>query len=123
MNQNPYAPPQAAVADAPEGHVIERPSQVGLVIKLAVINYLLGIVCITFSWSYYKNLQSLGSLIGGQVVTIALGVWLYYKIYQGRNWARIVLLVLTIIGLLFLPLTLPLIKAAPLFVKLQTVVG
>jgi hypothetical protein len=123
MNQNPYAPPQAPVADAHEEHAIERPSQVVLAIKLAVISYLLGLVSIALSWSYYKNLQSPASLFGGQVFAVALITWLYSKIYQGRNWARIVLLVFTIIGLLFVPLSLPLMKTAPLIVKLQTVVG
>ena len=38
------------------------------------------------------------------VITIAIVVWLYLKISSGRNWARILFTILTIIGV---PLSIP----------------
>jgi len=125
MKENPYAPPKAAVDDVvavePE---MQRPREIMLVIQVAVIGYLLGIIVMVISWDYYAKLQSITSAILGQVVSIAIFCWIYYKIYQGRNWARITLLVFTIIGLLGLIISFSTVAVTlPTLPKVQMVVG
>ena len=126
MNDNPYAPPKALVADTvPTQAPMARPKQVVTAIWLAVIGYGLGLIVIFLSWDYYSRLQSLGVFIGSQLFSLILMLWIYYKVYVGRNWARIVLLVLSILGALAVAnrAVMDLLAAAPPIVKVQMFVG
>jgi hypothetical protein len=117
MERNPYAPPVSHVADPTENRG-ERPKEVHQAIRLLWIGFVLGIVGI-FLQPMKTNApaQWIGILIGG---AIAFGIWAWVivKIANGRNWARILFIVLAIIGLVFsafsLPFTLPIYKARPL---------
>ena len=124
MSGNPYAPPKAEV-EVPERNeaTAERPRQIVWVVQLATFNYVLGLVSIAIAWDYFSRLQSLAPTILSQSFTLAILFWLYYKIYQGRNWARIVWLVLSLLGFAMLPFTYKLLGAMPGVMKLQMFIG
>ena len=99
MSDNPYAPPKTPVVDSDPALVpMERPNEIMAAIWLAFINYGLGVVVVLLSWDYYSKLQTLGGFLGSQAFSLAILCWLYYKIYVGRNWARMVVLVFMAIG-------------------------
>ena len=126
MSDNPYAPPKALVDDpALSQPTMDRPSQVMTAIWLAAIGYGLGLIVIFVSWDYYSKLQSVGAFIIGQTISLLIMVWIYYKIYLGRNWARIVLLVFAILGGLMIlnKAVMDLLAAAPAIAKVQMYVG
>ena len=126
MTDNPYAPPNSHVEDIalPQAHM-ERPRQVVTAILLALVNYVLGLVVIIASWSYYSTLQSIGSAISQQLFSLVLFVWINYKIYLGRNWARVTLLVFNALGFLMAlsSAVRSLLMTLPTIAKLQMVVG
>ena len=100
MNENPYAAPKAHVTDvesAPADRA--RPPQIKLVIQLAVANYLLALAVAIFNWQFYAQRTGIIGFVVSQALGLAIGIWFYYKIWQGRNWARIVLLVFSVIGM------------------------
>ena len=126
MRDDRYAPPVAVVADVlPAQPAIERPRQIVLAVQLAAIGYVLGLAVLVVAWDYYSKLQPNGAVLFNQVFALAISVWLYGKVYAGRNWARIVLLVLAIVGMAFTfnQTFVTLLKAAPLIAKVQMVVG
>ncbi len=91
MSDNPYAPPKSLVVDAePEQTLMARPTQITTAIWLAAISYGMGLVVVLFSWDYYSRLQTMGAFLGSQLFSLLILIWIYYKIYVGRNWARIV---------------------------------
>jgi len=102
-----------------------RPKQIMAAIWLAVIGYALGLIVIFVSWDYYSSLQSMGAFIGGQLVSLMLMIWIYYKVYVGRNWARIVLLVFSILGALAMAnrVVMDVLATAPTIAKVQMFVG
>jgi len=63
------------------------------------ISIALGPVVLVLDWKYLVSMTPASSLIITEVIVIALGAWLTYKMARGRNWSRIAILVLTILGL------------------------
>jgi hypothetical protein len=102
MNENPYAPPKAVVSDVAEDERQRtRPPQIALVVKLAAGAYALSLLAVMLTWSsFYSKLGSLSYVILNQVVSVAVLIWLYYNVWLGRNWARILILVFTVLGAL-----------------------
>jgi hypothetical protein len=99
MSDNPYAPPKSNVEDAVSPQTpMARPSQIVTAIWLAMIGYALGMIVIFLEWDYYSKLQTIGAFVWSQMFSLSLLIWIYYKIYVGRNWARITLLVLSVFG-------------------------
>ena len=126
MSHNPYSPPTSKVDDVSlVREPISRPAQIVLAIRLAAIGYVLGLISIAISWDYFSRLQSIGSLIWNQLFSLALLVWIYYKIYVGRNWARITLLVLFVLGaaVMLSRVVMDVLIAAPTLEKVQMAVG
>jgi uncharacterized membrane protein YfhO len=124
MSDNPYAPPKSEVEVATQDERIgARPREIVRVVQLAAFNYALGLVSIAMAWEYFARLQSLTSALIGQAFTLAILFWLYYKIFQGRNWARIVWLVLSLLGLAMMPMTYKMLGAAPGVIKVQMLIG
>ena len=126
MSNNPYAPPNSRVEDVQVTSLPRtRPPQILLAIRLAAIGYVLGLVSIVLSWDYYSTLQSTAALVGNQLFTAAIMFWIYYKIYVGRNWARIVLLVFSVIGtaMMFSSMVMNVLLAAPMIAKVQMAIG
>src|SRR5882724_7328880 len=102
MGDNRYAPPGAPVYDVPPPRQVSpRPREVVLAVQLAAGGYLLGSAVIVMTWDFYSRLQSPSALIWSQALSLIILVWLYTKIYAGRNWARVTLLVLSLFGTLF----------------------
>lgn len=101
MTGNPYAPPKARVEDVlPLQAERSRPRQIVTAVQLAAMNYVLGIATIPLTWDYMSKFGSPAYIIANQVFSLALLVWLYYKIYMGRNWARVTMLVMWLVGML-----------------------
>ena len=100
MSEGRHPSPQEVVADAGRAEVTQsRPRQIVWVIRLAAIGYVTGVAESFISWEYYAKQQTLNSAIWSSLLSLGLGFWIYYKIYVGRNWARIALLVASILGL------------------------
>lgn len=124
MSENPYAPPKAEVELAEQAHpVIERPKEIIWAVWLAALNYVVGLVTIALSWEYFSRLQSMLPTIFSQAFALVILVWLYYKIYQGRNWARITWLVLSLFGLVMVPFSYQMLENAPGVLRVQTLIG
>jgi len=126
VSENPYAPPRSRVEDAAPAQIqMERPAQVMAAIWLAAIGYGLGLIVIVLTWDYYSRLQTLAAFIGSQFFSFSILIWLYYKIYVGRNWARITLLVFSLLGGFMTATTvvMDLLAAAPTIAKIQMFVG
>ena len=82
-------------------HSHERPFQVTMAARLLMGSLALGVVTDALLWSRLTSRTSVGFVLGVQAVTVALILWLTYKIWQGRNWARVTQAVLTVAGLPF----------------------
>jgi len=52
-------------------------------------------------WSQLTSKASVGFILTVQGVTVAILAWLSFKIWKGRNWARITFLAMTALGLPF----------------------
>ena len=126
MSDNRYAPPTAPVQDIPlTSQIVARPREIVWAVQLAAAGYVLGLAGIAMNWDYYSRLQAPGTLLAGQALSLLIGVWLYFKIYTGRNWARITLLVMTVLGCLtvFSTFFLNLLAAVPPLAKIRMVVS
>lgn len=87
-----------------------RPSSVTTGVILLVINLLIGLVSSFYTNAHSEQLQSMADQLpairsianGMTIILYALGFFFVYKIHQGRNWARVTMLVLYILGTLSL---------------------
>ena len=126
MSDNRYAPPTAPVQDIPlSTQLTARPREIVWAVQLAAAGYVLGLAGMAMTWSYYSRLQSLGALLASQGLSLLIGIWLYFKIYTGRNWARITLLVLTLLGglTIFSMFFMNLVATIPMLGKIRMIVG
>jgi len=106
MERNPYAPPVSPVADPTEIRG-ERPKEVTLAVKLLWTSLLLGVAGMFFQpLNATATAQWIGVIIGAGAV-FGIWAWIVAKIAKGRNWARILFLVLVILGLVVTALVLP----------------
>ena len=114
MSVNPYAPPKAVVTDpdAPSGSA-EPPNEARLAARLLWCAIALSIVELTLG----MNLASSSiEVVAGPLLVIGVLSLLTHQISRGRNWARIVLLVLVALGMPGYFLTLPAMLAQSAFV-------
>src|SRR5688572_10810326 len=113
MAHNPYTPPDAPVStpDEPER---ERPKQIVWASWLLWASVLLGFVTLYVSEFFDQSMQDVDEemrsyvrifLIVYMAVMVAVYLWCIDRMRAGRNWARIVLLVLLILSVIteFLP--------------------
>jgi hypothetical protein len=100
-DHNPYLPPAATVGDVDVADLRKRPVSVIVAIVLLGIHILMG------AYGFVRLLHLYVS--GGGTSLIVLGVqiakWLIlllicYQFWRGRNWARILLSVMTVLALL-----------------------
>jgi hypothetical protein len=105
VEHNSYTPPVAPVADPASRALLERPPGVTRAVQLlwaaTFLGFAFGVFGILVSPS--EDMTITGELIGYAVVTsIIIGVsyWIFSAIWKGRNWARILLLVLAILNML-----------------------
>ncbi len=81
-----------------------KPPDVDRAVKLLYASLLLGIAVEVADFSYLKSLGSAGFALFIFLFTFGLLLFLIVKISSGRNWARIVSLILFLAGIpLFLP--------------------
>lgn len=116
MERNPYTPPAAAVADPENAPPSERPKSVTNAIRLVWLTFVIGI-----PFGFYSTATSdagAGAVVVALVVVaivdaVAFGIcfWLLDGVGKGKNWARIVLLVLFLLGVAGSLLTPVMIKA------------
>ena len=103
MNENPYAPPKATVEDVRQVTAPGAcPAQVSNAIKLWAASYCFGLLVLVGYWDHFTSRQTAGSLVLNQLFSLGFSGWLYYKIYRGRNWARIIVLISAILGVLIM---------------------
>lgn len=78
------------------------PTEIINSIKLWVVNYLIGLALTIFYWNdFFKIYGNITPLLVNQILISLIIALLLYKIYQGKNWARIIWLIALMIGLIF----------------------
>jgi hypothetical protein len=104
MEQNPYAAPAARVADADAVRPAERPIQVTRAVWLLWTVLALGTVV---NFIRPQGAVPMGMLMAIVIWLLSTAIYVLFivKIAAGRNWARIVYLVLTLLGFLFIPVS------------------
>jgi hypothetical protein len=99
--RNPYSPPAAAVGDAAISTRV-MPGAVRRALILYVISFVWGLVLMFFARragnDRYAELSAVANAVSVALICV-IGAWLFWKISAGRNWARIVLLVLTVLSI------------------------
>jgi hypothetical protein len=113
LARNPYAPPEAQVADPSlEPSIAERPLTVTRAVQLMWFAMALGVVNLVFSWETITTMAevpaeatSFVKMFIAVVLVLSFGLYflIIWKMGQGRNWARILLLVLQLLSLLANP--------------------
>jgi len=119
-DHNPYTPPAATVGDVEASELRERPVAVIVAVILIGIHILMGLS------SYVRVLHVY--LTAGGINLVVLGIqvakWLLlflicYQLWRGRNWARVLLLVMTGFALLAVFAQLWSFSSVPAGVKYQ----
>ena len=100
--QSPYAPPASQVSDPPEPqHLFPKPLQIRVAVWLLWISLALATPMMYFE---YRRTSSYVEAIFVMVFVsamLAFSAFLNVKIARGRNWARIVFLVLAVFTVVF----------------------
>jgi hypothetical protein len=104
MNDNPYRPPSAEVADLMFADGIARPPLIHVATVLLCATLGAGLISLTIQWQDLSSQVPIGLAVFTGLFTFALIGWLSYKLWQGRSWARIVMLVMFVVGA---PMSLP----------------
>jgi hypothetical protein len=103
VSHNPYAPPKAALGTESS---IPPPPAVITAMKLLWVSFGLSFLEVALDWDG-KAAGEPQSFLIFSAIGIAITLWLYLKIWAGRNWARITHLVLTGISIPFVFIELP----------------
>jgi presenilin-like A22 family membrane protease len=99
MSENPYQPPNAHVADKPSTAAPRvRPRQVSTATTLLWISLALGVPSLYLATARDTDTGFLPLLIGMYVFLFAISAFVIVKVYRGRNWARVLLLVMVILS-------------------------
>lgn len=98
MSHDPYAPPNSNVELPHDVAPKERPTEVKIAVVLMLASVAISLVTSIIDWRVTTEDLSPAVLVLGEVFVLTLSLWLTYKIWGGRNWARIVLLVLSLVG-------------------------
>jgi uncharacterized membrane protein len=103
---SPYAPPASKVSDTPDPqHLFPKPMQVRIAVWLLWLLIVLALPTLYFE---LRQTSSYGEALFITIVMAALlafAAFINVQISKGRNWARIVFLVVVVlsVGLMFLP--------------------
>jgi hypothetical protein len=100
MNYNPYSPPKAEVSDAGEPALDSRPRAVTIALLLVALNIAIGFWGVLRMWPGMNIGTVAAAALAWRLARLLLIAWLCYQIARARNWARVVLLVLTLLGVL-----------------------
>ncbi len=81
-----------------------RPGKVGTAIKMLYIAIAIGALQIIINSPTYAHMQSPATALSVAIGGIVLDLFFIYMVSKGHNWARIILLIFFIIGVLtFIP--------------------
>jgi hypothetical protein len=80
---------------------LKRPAEVLLAVRLLWSSVALGAFSQFLILRHVRFSEDVVYAICDQLVVLAIVALIYYKIWLGRNWARIALLILSVIGLYF----------------------
>ena len=98
---NPYETPQAEVELADDSVVrAERPKSVERAAALIAISLALGVVKFGIDFGMLASTGGMGAAIAGFVIAIAVVGLLAYLAWAGKSWARLVFVVLFVLGLI-----------------------
>ena len=105
MTHNPYAPPGAVVADAPDPPSMPRPWQVSWASWMCVLSVAAGIPDFTREVVTDTNRDAMGVawfVLLGIVIAVfaAFAAWVIPSIYRGHRWARVAYCVYALLGIL-----------------------
>ena len=117
MERNPYQPPESPVFDKSEDALVKP-----MAVTAAVFILFFGLaIDVAFWLSRYGQMQS-GEVSGaqwvGQLIGFAFAVFLYLMVSRGKNWARIVVLIFTIIGFGLIAFVFQELMKAPLLLRM-----
>jgi len=102
-SDNPYAPPQAVVQDAPDVALpLPQPHAVTVAVWMLWIEVALSTLSSLIRMGSVRETIAVIAILFGAVLFQGLSALLILKIWQGRNWARITYLVLMLLGILSL---------------------
>ena len=97
MNENRYAPPVAAVADVADEIHRPRPRQVVWAVRLLWATLILWVLQMGFDFVRAPPVAIAGVVLPTSFM-VAFAGYVNICIYRGRNWARILTLLLTILS-------------------------
>ena len=97
MTHNPYSAPRSAVTDTPLPPM-ERPRVVVIAVALLWTEVALGLLESLLDWKHVTAGEAATFVLIVDGVFLVLSVLINLMIWRGRNWARIVALVLTVLG-------------------------
>ena len=103
MNEvNPYAPPRAVVSDHHLNEEIPRPRRVDVAAMLLWVDLSVWFLSALFDASGGRVLKGASPVVVVMVIAFSasLNAWLIVKVATGRNWARILWLVLSVVGMI-----------------------
>lgn len=103
MNEvNPYAPPRAVVSDLHLNEEIPRPQRVYIAAMLLWADLIVWLLSTLFDVAGGHILKGASPVVAVIVVAFSAGLnaWLIVKVAAGRNWARILWLVLSVVGMI-----------------------
>lgn len=121
MNDNPYAPPKAVVADPViDPAARNRPPEVTLAARLLWVALALGAFNAIVDSARLATAGSVSPYfvvgsVAGSLLVLGLLAWLTHRIAHGRNWARIVFLLMFVMGIPIFLLQLPAMFATSVF--------
>jgi hypothetical protein len=100
--QSPYAPPTSQVSDPPEPqHLFPKPMQIRVAVGFLWLLVVLAIPTVYFE---YRRASSYGEAVFLTIfisAVLAFAAFLNVQISRGRNWARIVFLVIVAFSIAF----------------------
>jgi hypothetical protein len=101
--RNPYQPPAAAVSDVPEPVADTRPMAVTRAIQLLWSALAIGVVLSL--WDLFADdadkayfWVSIVAIAAGLGAAFLITLWVNGAAYAGKNWGRIAIVVLTVLG-------------------------
>lgn len=99
LHKSPYAPPASHVADPPQVlFSIARPKQVVVAVGLLWLGLAVSIPVVSLGFNHDLDADILPILVILTALTFAFSALLNVLIYRGRNWARMVSLVLYLLS-------------------------
>ena len=98
MERNLYAPPASTVAD-PVAPREERPLEVVRAVRLLWISLAIGVVGLLAQYLLEISIGLIVYLLISGGARYLISMWIILRIASGRNWARIVFLVILLAGL------------------------